>query len=421
VSWFTSLLPGKQPAPVRCPSSKCQNRVVPWNDIWYWCRENGPCPGVGKELPGKPENFKKHSMFRARGKFGERTECPLCGKCAHVLVCPCGEFLNRTVDDVKSIALVGTTGAGKTCFVVGLLHLMERELSARDRFQLSLILDEPLGQDHFEKLQRRLFVDNLFPDPTQRVISGASMIRARVGISRQDSTAKRSSLGARCQDSTAKRSFVSMVFPDIAGELIVDDHSAGQFDALSNAKATILIVDPESGPTYQEAFKGKNGASNAARYDKALDSLIKMKAGHSKDELLAIVLAKSDIDCIYNPDVMPDPMTRKPFGRHGDGEFRIELADGISREVERYLTNNQRVPRGAAMAKLPGLGMANLVHKAKDNFREVRFFAATALGREHERILEKDADGEEVLKVYNVRPERVEEPLLWILHCWGLL
>jgi hypothetical protein len=118
------------------------------------------------------------------------------------------------------------------------------------------------------------------------------------------------------------------------------------------------------------------------------------------DRQLAVVLGKCDEEGLFDPDDPRFAGLYPPQGRFYDER----LAHEISAQVARYLRHD--------------LGMANVVALARQNFKDVAFFAVSALGRPPVRIRQKGA-----VKVHLVDPEprRVEEPLLWILHRWGYL
>jgi hypothetical protein len=208
---------------------------------------------------------------------------------------------------------------------------------------------------------------------------------------------------------------VSIVFPDLAGEDTVREHRASQHHILHNSKATILIVDPLRGPTYRQATGNRAGKTSPTAgpdytYDQALQRLIDIK-GSTKDEPLAVVLAKCDLL----------RWTGRCFPRQGDNRFDPDLAASISEEVKWFLSNNLKPSTGQGVSKLQGLGMGNLVQLADQYFQKVCYFAASALGEKHIFREEDDGHGDTIPRVYNVRPECVEEPLLWILHRWGML
>lgn len=101
--------------------------------------------------------------------------------------------------------------------------------------------------------------------------------------------------------------------------------------------------------------------------------------------------------------------------RRGRGGWREPFLDqwrfydpGLSREL------SDRV----AWHMAEELDLSGVIALARQNFRDVRFIAVSALGAPP---LPAEEAGASPRLVREPRPRRVEEPLLWVLHRWGFL
>jgi hypothetical protein len=198
---------------------------------------------------------------------------------------------------------------------------------------------------------------------------------------------------------------VSLVFPDPAGEFFDNMKSTYFLSYLSRARAVILMVDPWISDSYcrRRADAGDPLIPiKAVAADEALNALveaIRNGAGQHRGLIrkeLAVVLTKCDEAGLFDPDQEPHKIPRQ--GRF----FSRAIAAEISRRTERHLRDD--------------LGMHNVVTMARNNFRDVAFFAASALGNPPVRSVQ---NGQPTAKLVDPRPRRVEDPLLWIFHRWG--
>jgi hypothetical protein len=178
---------------------------------------------------------------------------------------------------------------------------------------------------------------------------------------------------------------------------------------LGHARAIILMVDPMMSEKYRRTLTPEERELldyKAATPDVALGNFVKALRREANqhtgriDKQLAVVLTKCDERGMFDPD---DPKFDGQFPRQGRA-WDEELAADVSRHVVQHLREE--------------LEMNNLVSLAENSFREVGFFAVSALGRTPVRKIEK---GRRVVRLEDPSPRRVEEPLLWILNRWGYL
>jgi hypothetical protein len=201
---------------------------------------------------------------------------------------------------------------------------------------------------------------------------------------------------------------LSLIIPDPSGELFErreDTYALSHY--LGDARAILLMMDPWASETYRRS-RGKGEVEDAAPVNPgdALNNMIQTLRGEAGlrgklDRDLAVVLTKCDEQGMFDPD---DPKWRHQFPVQGR-TYDPRLAGAISERVIQHAEEE--------------LELGDVVAMARNNFRRVGFFAASALGSPP--VLTTDADGAVMARLHNPEPRRVEEPLLWILHQWGYL
>ncbi|MFO0877899.1 MAG: hypothetical protein U0840_11145 [Gemmataceae bacterium] len=389
-----------------CANDKC-TKPIKVREVLFLC-PNPLCQGKDSPRPGQPDERKNQSLFQAK-RFGYNARCPHCDDLAWMKICPhCWDDLPEAAGNSSTIAVIGTSASGKTCFVTSLIHTLHEETSREDSFGIGLLWEGQKGLDYFRSQHDAIFKRNIVPEATLRKTVNLPSIQISLSVPVRR-WLKRFLVGEEVS--------IPLVFPDPSGELFQDLNKPYYLDYLRHAEAIILMVDPFVGKKYQEWLREQNEdipdyALYAKPADEALNAMINAVSRGSKtgklNKTLAVVLTKCDAPGVFNPDkavdVRPDG-TRGPFREQGGGKYNPGLAGRISTRVARHLAAE--------------LGMPNLVTIAKRKFREVSFFAASALGKSPTE--EVDDRGRTVAKILDPQPRRVEEPLLWILHRWGYI
>jgi hypothetical protein len=377
-----------------CPGHDCPHPQYPARELLFVC-PCPTCPGRGRdEIPGKPQQWADSALFRPE-RYAHSAPCPFSPHSAYVKVCPsCWREQPSTGNDTSTIAVVGASISGKTCFVTGLIHQINRELTSETSRRMSLEWKDEKGKKYFQAQEREIFSRFQLPAATKR----------RTEIETMSVTLRFPVAGWR---RWAKGPFgaVSLIFPDPAGEFFENMKNTYFLSYLARARAVILMVDPWMSERYrhqrQEAGDPLDPVEGVMA-DEALNALVEairngtgQHTGLIRKEL-AVVLTKCDEEGLFDPDQEPHKIPRQ--GRF----FSRAIAEEISRRTERHLREE--------------LGMDNVVTMARNNFRRVAFFAASALGKAPVRSVQ---NGRATVKLVDPRPRRVEDPLLWIFHRWG--
>lgn len=385
---------------VVCANPECPEQRFPAKDLLFIC-PGRPCPGLAKTResikPKQKERYPDQFLFRAE-RFAYSVPCPFSPHTAFVKVCPhCWARQPAATGQTSTIAVIGSSFSGKTCYITALIRQIEEELARRASFRMALHWDDQDGFNYFDRQRRHIFDEGVLPDQTHKNVPVRSLqitIRFPVhGLLR----------GLR----VGSQGVVSLVFPDPSGEVLQSLEDAYFLHTLFRAQALILMVDPFGSPKYLQRLKagGQDVESFRTLYsaDRALDVFItnwRRQANQRHGKIpkdLAVVLTKCDEEGVFDPDderYGGFPVQAPPYSRR--------LFEEISRRVEQHLELELRMPKIGTMAN--------------ENFRNVGFFAASALGKPPTAVEEK---GVRILRIDDPKPRRVEEPLLWILHKWG--
>jgi hypothetical protein len=305
----------------------------------------------------------------------------------------------------STVAVIGASGSGKTCFTTGLIRQIGEQLAQRATYRMALQWDDQDGLDYFRAQEKTLFTDRTLPEMTQKQTRIKTLqITVRFPIRHWWNRLFKGEQGV-----------VSLIFPDPSGELLQNLNEAYFVNYLGHADAILLMVDPFAAQRYREE-RAKAGVDTTPyetlhSADIPLTAVIQAVRSESKQtrkklrKQLAVVLTKCDEEGVIDLDHEHD------IGRNGrkipyplqGRNYSPALARRISDRVAQFMETK--------------LGLAKVVALAEQNFEDVCFFSATALGSPP--IRETDDDGNARVTLARPQPRRVEEPLLWVLHKWG--
>jgi GTPase SAR1 family protein len=333
-------------------------------------------------------------VFAADGRR-QRANCPRCGQETFRRVCPaCHNQLPAQYCETpgRIVALVGAKNAGKSTYIAVLLHELEHRLGSE--LQTSLVAcDDRTIERYQQDFARPLFGEHRLLPTTQ---SAATAIRWPMVYLLTRTREGR--FGRRHNASLA------LVLFDTAGEDLgrrdlVDLH----LRYLTAADAIIFLVDPLELPgastdTREEAQGGPDpdGDTNPlhvlSRITATLRSGHELRPGQRLKVPLAVALTKIDV-------LQPALSRQSPLHQPRPRTARLDLDDRDAvHEQVRALMHSWHAEQ--------------LEHFLQHNYAEYGFFGLSALGG-------LPRDGE--VAPGGIRPYRVEDPLLWLLHRYGML
>ncbi|WP_106399172.1 TRAFAC clade GTPase domain-containing protein [Actinocorallia populi] len=309
---------------------------------------------------------------------GARASCPDCGRESGRRVCPeCHHELAPAYCDTpgRIVALVGAKNAGKSTYVAVLLHEL------RNRVGTELGTSLVACDDRTIERYKRDFARPLFDQ--QRLLP---MTPSAVTAPREPLVF---SLSRRVRGRfTSRTEALTLVLFDTAGE---DLRSREVRDLhlkyLEAADAIIFLADP---------LELTGGAADSEPLDvlaRVTEPLRQRYGLAPKDRLrvpAAMVLTK--IDALELP--RQSALRR---ARHRAGALDADDRAAADAEVR---------------ALLHGWGSGDLDRYLDQNYAEYQLFGVSALG---------GAPSADKVAAGGVRPHRVEDPLLWLLHRFGML
>ncbi len=370
-------------------------------DLMFRCVGGGPGRLAGCE-PTLDEPYQRYlrggtagavlpPVFAADGRK-PRAVHDACGQVSLRRVCPhCHNELAGDYCDVPSrlVALVGAKNAGKSTYIAVFLRQLLNQVGKE--LQASLMAcDDRTSRRYREDFERPLYERGELLPVTQ---SAASELHEplvyRLTLTRRWGRLRR-------------RRALTLVLFDTAGEDLTSNDSVDQhLRYLGVADAVVFLVDPLGLPGARPDLHGP-GAEPPAPTDDPLDvirrvtSLLRAAHGRPAPKRLplpvAVALTKVDV---LGDRVAAHSQLHLPRPRTG----RLDLAD-------RGLVDEQ------VRALLERWGAGSLDRELANSYQAHALFAVSALGHPPK------AGG---VDPGGISPHRVEDPLLWLLHRFGMI
>jgi hypothetical protein len=372
--WSTST------AAFRCTSSDEQRCPRVPDEAQGRLREAAP-PLSGRVLRRKASFGRSFEV-----KKGQPVRCD-CGAATRP-VCPsCHSDLPQRFADApsRSMGLIGTKAAGKSNFIAVALHELEHRVGPRFNGSL-MLLDDSTRNRVDKELMPQLYGEGVVLAPTQS---------AGVDRAVRDPLVARLSLGGR-QPSTRS----NLVFFDSAGE---DLESLGAVERearyITQSHGLILLLDPLQIPAIRDELGGSVELPAEAVDPYTMLGLISglirevrgLSANEPVDVPLALTVSKFD--------------ALRPLLPEGHPVFSLPAHDG------RFDPQVARSVSAAVRSDLAGWLGERLDSFVKEEFKQSAYFGVSALG--DDPVQGRLPNG--------VAPHRVEDPILWMLDCWGAL
>lgn len=323
--------------------------------------------------------------------------CPTCQQPSTRIVCPhCHNPLPADFIEEGSeiISIIGDRSSGKTVYFLSLIDQLRKngyrvhihqttpsDVSYDESTRTSLV---------YEKQSRELFQESILPDQNRAVRPTPMLFK----------------ISSRRKEENKGRT-IYLVFYDTAGEIFRD---ANKIDSLArylkDSAGIILLMDPFTTAGLQDVLV--EGGIIPERTKATVDPIVlfdRLDQIRGREKVLhkPIALTYSKIDAVVKAlEKMGNPYRIAGIDLKSDssflltGELKLDevdaINDGLRTAAEKW-------------------GNGNLIEFATRLFgkENVRMFAVSALG------CNPDARG----KIPNLKPYRVMDPLVWILHKLG--
>ena len=374
---------------------RCQNdpvKCAPVADEVYGDFRGSSSPPMKQrvfEIPNASGNMASVKDY-VKFKLPKQLPCPSCKENSQLRVCPhCHSELPYTIGDYKdlTIAVIGAKEAGKSHYVAVLIRQIKHYLGRLFNANLQPINDETINR------YREDFYNPVYRN--REVISATRSARAqfdtRVPLVYTFSFMKKNFLGK------SKISNVStLTFFDTAGEdLDSEELMRTENKYIYNSQGIILLIDPLQISEIRHELEGA-GVSLPQQNTESEDiisrvaNLVRKAKGLRVDKPIdiPIAIAFSKIDAIRKIVSPNSPLTK---GSSHEGFFNIDDFVSLNTEVSSLLEKKADSP---------------ILQQVKHNFSTYAFFGLSALGTN------PHGSG----KIAKVRPLRVEDPFLWLLH-----
>jgi Double-GTPase 2 len=389
-----------------CPF--CYRQIARRNDLWFLCRGRPaggrrPCrPRVDearRNLTGFAQPMlpafrpPSDSSLLQRG----RANCPQCGGETTARACPdCHTRLPQEFGAASSplVAVVGARHTGKTVF----LTVLSEELQSRKIREEFDVTVQPIGagQEGFasQSQQVRQNIDRvyrdlqLFPATAQAVDGRKEPMVLEWRVERAGRLIRR-------------RRTHYLSFYDTAGEDLADDAETHGLHYLRAANFLVLLLDPFQLPETREMLRLPPAAvpQNEPTRDvlaRITETLKDSEHWNGQQITAPVAVAFAKMDAFYQHLGDTHPLRR------------------VRRRPGGYDEETGRTVHTQMAALLDRWGGSEINAHLRSYYRDFRYFFVSALGAE------PDYDNATV-NPRGVRPDRVEEPLLWLMCKGGLV
>ncbi|GAA0469579.1 hypothetical protein Ade02nite_32560 [Paractinoplanes deccanensis] len=398
---------------LHCPF--CYAAIKRRSELWFQCRGK-PTPTRPACRPKIDEARRNHTGFAlpTLPTFApiaqpnqllpprKTARCPKCLGETSVRACPqCHTRLpvEFGVDASPLVAMVGARGTGKTVYLTVLAHELQRgELAGEFAATVQPIGD---GEDNYA-LPARWLGDDIHQlyDAKRLLPVTEQAVDGRREPLVMEWRGRKAGLLGRDRPRTNYLSFY-----DTAGEDLHTDRDAFQLHYLSAATYLILLLDPFQLPRVRDlvplppaAVVQRYGRAEPTREVLGRITEVLKHSSHwnGRQVTMPVAVAFAKMDAFYDYLGDKHPLRRIRRRRHG-------YDDEAGRRVHEEM---------ASLLHAWGGDVIN--DYLRSYYRDYRYFFVSALGAEPDY-----AEGS--VHPTGVRPDRVEEPLLWLMHKAGLV
>ena len=349
-------------------------------------------------IPRESRHFFKGKPFSFFSSTPKESKCDRCGKPSSRFVCPhCHNWLptEMIAEGSEIISIVGAPNSGKTVYFFNLMRQLEKK-----GYLLGLtITAQDEGPDKQKKtsmiyrnMVKLMYEDHQLP-PKTPVNEGEKPVPLIFKVSNK-----------KVGQKSGKTIYI--VFYDTPGEAFQDSEQISRMaHHVSNSAGVLLFVDPYNIQkligTIQAASDEEVVAGGLQENDNVLNSLLqKVDAKQSANKPFAIVFSKIDV-------------VLKGLSKEGVEELQnnIDLSKNSSFFRTKKLSLSEIDQISGALEEISHeWDVGDMKERIRSKYKDenIRMFAVSSLGTQ--------PDGD---RIDDLKPYRVMDPLIWILHKMG--
>ena len=336
----------------------------------------------------------KGLVITANG-FARERACPECDGKTKSRLCPnCHQELPHTIGEFRNliISVIGAKNSGKSCYLPVLIETLKKTVGPDLDFTIQTLNDDT-ARRYNRDYRERLFVQKRLLTATQSGLANADVrlpLLFHLHFYDEHRNGQRS-----------LTNLVTLAFFDTAGEdMNSQDTMAHVNKYIYRSDGIILLLDPLQLNSVRDRLKSDSRISlpdrdiETSEIVTRLNHLIHAGQNLNADAQIKIPLAVtlSKFDAIEN---LVDPQLNVTRGSNHISGFDTADFDTVNGEVQSLVDDWDG---------------QYLLDQVKSGFSRYAFFAMTALGTA--------PDNNEVA---NIRPKRVADAFLWILHFHKLI
>lgn len=362
-----------------CNVGNCENEADSTLEK-FWGEQQGK---IGRVIPS-PRGFLGLHLG-----MPENATCPKCKEKSHLMICPhCHNNIPTEMVRKKGyvISIIGARSSGKTVYITTLINELMKHGSDIADLGITAINISDNPEYYTQRRFDRDFYKVLYKESSCPPQTDISDPKSRIPLIYELSQYKGDS--------------IYLVFYDTAGENFVDIRNiASNVRFLNESDAIIFLLDSFSIPYVHEKLNLKGVPET--RYDAIFANILQYfrQHGGEKNSIFQkpIALTFSKIDAILSHE--DDFADTAISGMSVENNSSFLRGEGVS-------INEMEANSDSLMAAIAAWEEMNFVNQVKNNFKNAKYFGISALGGEPvgNKLTTK------------VKPYRVLDPLVWILH-----
>lgn len=364
-----------------CNESGCKKGDDP-NLRAFWGHTQNVCPCF-------ESGFSVGKMF---GKMPDSAKCPNCGEKSFRVICPhCHNYIPKHMVEEGGyiISVIGARSSGKTNYIATLINELKNNGHCLGNIGMTAFTHAYVPEHNTEFRYEHDFYDHVYKNATVPPQTDVNDPKNKIPL-----------IYKLAQRGKAP---VYLVFYDTAGENFTDPKNiASNVKFLNHSDAVIFILDTFSVPYVHEKLKDSMGLPDIEiRFDKIISNLITHfeegdRAVRDAQYKKPMALVFSKIDAILNNEDL----------------FQNTSISGMSIERNSSFLDGSGVNLSDMDSVSDGIRSAvnswheqNFINSMENHYKNVKYFGISALGSMPENT-----------HINNLRPYRVLDPLVWILH-----